>query len=181
MLAEVHMPKVYTLGQLDGLQISVKPSVIPVFILLWAGLTGIGYFFLNFPLFGALWAGFAAALLHYVSALWHQLSHAIAARRTGYPMSGIQFWGALSTSLYPTGEGELPKQIHIRRALGGPVGSLILTIVAGLLALVLFPTGVAVGWVLVFLFFDNLFMFTLGALLPLGFTDGSTLLHWMRM
>ncbi len=25
---------------------------------------------------------------------------------------------------------------------------------------------------------DNLFIFTIGSLLPLGFTDGSTLLHW---
>jgi hypothetical protein len=30
----------------------------------------------------------------------------------------------------------------------------------------------------IFTFIDNLLVFTAGALLPLGFTDGSTLLHW---
>jgi hypothetical protein len=31
---------------------------------------------------------------------------------------------------------------------------------------------------LVFFFLDNLLVFTIGSLLPLGFTDGSTLLAW---
>jgi hypothetical protein len=34
-------------------------------------------------------------------------------------------------------------------------------------------------WVLPLFSLDNLFFFTLGALLPLGFTDGSTILRWM--
>jgi len=33
-------------------------------------------------------------------------------------------------------------------------------------------------WLALFFFLVNLFGFTLGSLLPLGFTDGSTLLHW---
>jgi hypothetical protein len=128
----------------------------------------------------ALAGGLAAAFLHYCSELWHQLGHAAAARRTGYPMSGIMFWAALSTSLYPKNEGALPRDIHIPRALGGPTSSFVLFLVAGLLALALKPFGGAAYWVIVFLCLDNLLVFSLGALRPLGFTDGSTLLYWLR-
>jgi hypothetical protein len=34
------------------------------------------------------------------------------------------------------------------------------------------------GFLLLFFFLDNLLVFTLGAFLPLGFTDGSTLLRY---
>jgi Zn-dependent protease len=174
------MPKVYPFGRLAGLQISARASTIPAFILVWAGLSGVGHFLLHLDWTAALIGGLAAACLHYVSELWHQLGHAIAARRSGHPMKGIQFWGALSTSLYPLDEGELPKQVHIFRALGGPLGSLILSLLTGLLALATYSAGSAAGWVLAFLFLDNLLLLTLGALLPLGFTDGSTLLKWIR-
>jgi hypothetical protein len=74
-------------------------------------------------------------------------------------MKGIQFWGAL-TSLYPRWmRGELPKQVHIFRALGGPLGSLIL-LLTGLLALATYSAGSAAGWVLAFLFLDNLLVLT---------------------
>jgi hypothetical protein len=33
-------------------------------------------------------------------------------------------------------------------------------------------------WIVFFSFLENLFVFTLGAFLPLGFTDGSTLLRY---
>jgi hypothetical protein len=33
-------------------------------------------------------------------------------------------------------------------------------------------------WVALFFFLDNLLVLTLGAFVPLGFTDGSTLLRW---
>jgi hypothetical protein len=86
----------------------------------------------------------------------------------------------LSTSLYPKNEGELPGSVHITRALGGPISSFALSMPAGLLALALKASGGIVYWAAVYLWLDNLLVFSLGALLPLGFTDGSTLLYWMR-
>ncbi|MFQ5436102.1 MAG: hypothetical protein ACE5FD_14615, partial [Anaerolineae bacterium] len=75
-------------------------------------------------------------------------------------------------------EPELPAHIHLRRALGGPAASALLTLLAGLLALAL-RGAPGLRWPLAaFLFLDNLLVFTLGAFLPLGFTDGSTLLHY---
>jgi hypothetical protein len=91
-------------------------------------------------------------------------------------MIGVRFWGPLSSSLYPANEPPLPGPVHIRRALGGAPFSGLLALVAAALALLL-PGGV-VGGLLWFLFAENVLVFSLGALLPLGFTDGSTLLHW---
>lgn len=174
------MEKNIKIGRLLGLEISARSSALPVFLLIWAALSAIGLWVLHLPLLAALLGGLAAALLHYLSDLWHQLCHSFAARLTGHPMTGVQFWGALSTSLYPENEGSLPAEVHIRRALGGPVGSLALTVAAGILSLALRSAGGVWMWEAIFLFFDNLLFFTLGAFLPLGFTDGSTLLYWLR-
>ncbi len=166
------------LGHVAHLSLSAKPSALIAFILLWAFLSGVGVTFLRIPLPQAIIAGLVAALLHWCSETVHQLGHAWAARRTGYPMIGIRFWGLLSTSLYPPDEPALPAAIHIRRALGGLPASLSLALVAAALALALRPAGGPAWWVAVFFFLENLLVFGLGALLPLGFTDGSTLLQW---
>ena len=174
------MKKQYRLGRLAGLELSYRRSIFPVFIILWLILSAVGLLVLDLSPLSALAGGLVAALLHYVSELWHQLGHAAAARRTGHRMTGVVFWAALSTSLYPKEEGDLPGGIHIKRALGGPIGSLRLSLAAGLLALALKPSGGAAYWTTLFLCIDNLLVFGLGSLLPLGFTDGSTLLYWMK-
>ena len=174
------MTQKYPLGRLAGLELSYRRSIIPAFIFLWAILSAVGLWVLDLPPLSALAGSLAAASLHYCSDLWHQFGHAAAARRTGYPMIGVVFWGALSTSLYPNHEGDLPGRIHITRALGGPISSLALSMAAGLLALALKTSGGTLYWTVIFLCLDNLLVFGLGALLPLGFTDGSTLLYWMR-
>lgn len=84
----------------------------------------------------------------------------------------------VATSLYPKDEPELPGEIHIRRALGGPPGSLTLSLTAGVIALILRPIGGVVWWVALFFFLDNFIVLTICAFLPMGFTDGSTLLEW---
>ncbi len=175
------MSRSFSIGRLAGLRISAVGSVLPAFILFWILLSVLGLILLHLDPAEAFIGGFLAALLHYLSELWHQLSHAWAARLTGYPMSGVRFWGFLGTSLYPEKEGNLPAQIHIRRALGGPIGSLLLALIMGLLTLVLQPSGGLLYALALFLFLDNLFVLSLGALLPLGFTDGSTLIHYFGL
>jgi hypothetical protein len=109
--------------------------------------------------------------------LTHHLGHAFAARSTGHPMRGIAFWGVIGTSLYPPDEPPLPAAVHRRRALGGPPASALYGLLLGWLALALRRRGGAPYRVAQFLCFDNLVGFALGSLLPLGFTDGSTLLR----
>jgi hypothetical protein len=167
------------LGRLAGLRLSAEPSAIVGSILLWVVLSAFALLLLNFSLDAAILGGFAAMLLHWVSVFAHQLGHAWAARRTGYAMTGVRLRGLLSLSIYPNDEPALPASIHIRRALGGPQGSLLTTLIAALPPLLL-SAGSSPWWVALFFFLNNLFVFTLGSFLPLGFTDGSTLLKWGR-
>jgi hypothetical protein len=174
------MSKTYYLGKVAGLRVSAHSSVLPAYTLLWMLLGGIGYWLLNFPALLALSGSLVCALLHIFSEFWHNLGHATAARMTGHPMIGVRYWGFLASSIYPAGEGQLPAQVHIRRALGGPAASLILALAAGVVVIAIRPAGGSAWWIALFFFLDNLFFFTLGALLPLGFNDGSTLLYWLR-
>lgn len=168
------------LAKVAGLDLSAEPLAVAGSILLWVVLAAAGVWLLDLPVGAAVVGGLVATVLHWLSDIGHQLGHAWAARRTGYPMSGIRLgkWLVLGTSLYPAGEGSLPAEIHIRRALGGPLGSLLVSLVTGIAALLLYPVGGAVRWVSLFLFVENFVLLTLGAFMPLGFTDGSTLLEW---
>lgn len=161
-----------------GLEIEVAPSAILSFAVVGGGLALFAWKALKWRPYSAAAGGLLAALVHTLSELWHQLGHARAARQTGFPMRGVRFWGPLATSVYPAHEGMLTPDVHILRALGGPLFSLILTVVTGLLVLLAQLIGGLPLFLTLFAFADNLLVFTLGAFLPLGFTDGSTLLTW---
>jgi hypothetical protein len=180
MPEEVIAMKEYKLGEVAGLSLSVEPVAIVGSILLLVLLSGVAIVVLNLPVGEAIVGSLLAVTLHWVSDMAHNLGHAWAARRTGYPMIGIRFgkWGLLGTSLYPPDEQALPATTHIRRALGGPIGSLLFSLVAAVTALALRTVGGVLWRLGVFFFLDNLVVFELGAFLPLGFTDGSTLLQW---
>jgi hypothetical protein len=154
------------------------PSAWIGVVALWVLFSAIGLFVLGIEWPKAIVGGLIAALLHFASDILHQLGHAWAARQTGYPMTGVRLWGVLSTSVYPRDEPPLPASVHIRRALGGPLGSLLVSILAALLLFALRDRDGVLRWLALFFFLDNLLTFTLGAFLPLGFTDGSTLLYW---
>lgn len=126
----------------------------------------------------AILAGVLATLLHWLGELLHQSGHAMVARRLGYPMQRIRAWYVLAAGLYPKNEPPLPAEIHIRRALGGPAASVMMSVVGVLAALLLRPLGGLPYYLALFFALENFFVFFIGALLPLGFTDGSTLLHW---
>lgn len=167
------------LTKLANLNLTMMPSTIISVILLWIALSAVGIWLLALPITEAIIGALAAVALHEISGFVHQLGHAWAARRTGYPMVGVRLWGLLGTSVYPPDEPALPGSVHIRRALGGPQISLLLSLVAGAILLALNGSwGQTLGWVALFFFLDNLLVFTLGALTPLGFNDGSTLLEW---
>src|SRR5512138_2110065 len=111
----------YKLGRLAGLHLSVLPMAFVGSMLLFVLLSGISIGILHLPFGEAILGSLLAVILHWTSTLAHHLGHAWAARRTGYPMSGIRFGtlGVLATSLYPPEEPRLPANIHIQRALGG--------------------------------------------------------------
>ena len=172
------MPTEIELGRVAGLRLSARPSVVAGSLILWGVLSGVAAALLALPLGAAMAGGLIAVALQWASVLVHHLGHAWAARRTGYPMVGVQFFAVLGTSLYPPDEPPLPGAVHRRRALGGPTASLLLALAAVPFALALRRRGGLPWWLAAFLVTNNLATLSLGALLPLGFTDGSTLLRW---
>lgn len=169
-----------TLGQLQELEIRARPSAVLSAFIIATAITLLLFKSLKWRPWAAVSGGFIAALIHYLSELWHQFGHARAAEQTGFPMQGVTLMGPVpvGVSVYPDSEGLLPAETHIMRALGGPIFSLLLTLASGLLALLFRPFGGLPLFLTVFTFLDNLLIYTIGALLPLGFTDGSTLLAW---
>ena len=165
------------IGHLAGLDLSARPSSILGSLLLWMLFAILGWF-LWADLGAALMFGLSCTLLHWLSDLVHHLGHAWAASRAGYPMTGISAWFIFGQSLYPPDEPPLPGRVHVRRALGGPIASITLGGLTGLLALLIYPSNSLIGWLLIVLMLDNLLVLGFGAFLPLGFTDGSTLLAW---
>ena len=171
--------RTYRRGRLLGLEVSATPLTLVGVLIIWllVGAAVRGAFAL--PLAQAALAGFVAALLWWLIELVHQLGHAVAARGTGHPMAGIEFgqFALFARSIYPADEPDLPASVHIRRALGGPAASLALGVAAGLAALLVPAHGLA-WWTALYIAAVSTLVMGLGALLPLGFTDGSTLLAW---
>ena len=165
------------LGQVAGLELSAIPSAIVGSIVLWVVLSGLAIWLGLSPL-NVVIGAVMAVVLHWACELVHQLGHAWAARRVGYPMIGIRFWGMLSTSLYPLDEPPLPAALHIRRALGGPTASLLLSLVTALLAWTLRSFDELLWLLALFLSLESFIVMTLGALMPMSFNDGGTLVRW---
>jgi Zn-dependent protease len=172
-------------GRLLGIEVSLAQGfalgTVAVLVVFW--MVGIVVFHRR-PA-NALAGAFALTLLHWLNELVHNYGHYRAARSTGFPMEGVRLGtreslSVFGTSVYPTGEQELSARVHIRRALGGPIANAILGVVGLLPLLLLSATGSHFAWVAVVFVAENLLVFAVGNLLPVGFNDGSTLLHWMR-
>ncbi|MFN2136991.1 MAG: hypothetical protein ACK2UK_13610 [Candidatus Promineifilaceae bacterium] len=166
------------MGRVAGLQIRAGLSAAAAMLAIAGGVFLLLRKLLKWQPGTAVAGGIMASAIHFLSEFWHQYGHARAAQETGFPMSGVTLVGPVGLSVYPKNEGLLPAETHIQRALGGPLFSLILALGTGTLSLLLRPIGGLPLFLTFFAFLDNALVFTVGALLPLGFTDGSTLLAW---
>lgn len=177
------MSRTIRLGNFLGWEWSADWNVLPSAALVALGLSWVAAHTMNLPAATALVAGILAMLLHYVSDVLHNLGHRLAAARTGYPMRGIHFFLVLAGSVYPRDEPQLPGKIHIQRALGGPMMSLIVTVMMGVGMILAWDNGGIARFVTSFGFVTNLLIFTIGALVPplrLGWfsNDGGTIVAW---
>jgi len=170
--------RTYVLGKVLGLKITIENSAIVAGFVLWAILAVFGKEFLSLTGPDVVVGGGLLVLMHYGLGFVHQFGHALAAAQTKYEMTGMHYWLLLTRSIYPPREPRLPAKVHIQRAKGGPIASAILSGGLGLLALLLIPIGGLTLEIVTFLFLDNLLVFTLGALLPLPFSDGGTIKEW---
>lgn len=172
--------KEYQVGRIGRLTITVDDTAVFSWLGLWLLLFVLALWLLPLSATQAFLGSLIAVGLHVLATLGHHLGHVWAAQQVGYPMRGIHFWFLLATSRYPYFERRLPAITHIRRALGGPIASLLITLAATSLWLVVRERNDLAAW-LIFLFTaDSLLIFTLGAIIPLPFieTDGGTLLRW---
>jgi hypothetical protein len=166
------------LGRVNNLAVSFAPSAVLGSAVIWAVTVVVAVVIFHVGLAEALAGGLIFTLLHWFSELIHNFGHAAAARRSGHPMTGVEFYLVIGLSQYPRDEPELPAGVHIRRALGGPTYSAVLVLAAALITTGMAGLHVPLTWVALLFLCDNLFVFSLGAFLPLGFTDGSTILRW---
>ncbi|CAG0977276.1 hypothetical protein ANRL2_02139 [Anaerolineae bacterium] len=174
----------FPLFTINGLKISATPSAIIGSLVLWVILTIVALVFTELSLIVSVVAGFLTMLLHWAFEIIHQMGHASAARKAGYPMLGVRLYLVLGASLYPADELDLPAQIHIQRALGGPkISLMVLAIATAILLLVWSAAGDFVRMLALFALLDNLLVFTIGAVVPFPFpnlieNDGVTLMRW---
>lgn len=173
--------KTIHLGKLGPLMISAFPNVVIGIAALWVIFTAIAYLMIRLSLPESLIGGFIATLIHYSLDTLHHFGHYLAGKRVGYPMKGVRFWWILGQSIYPSDEPELPAQTHVQRALGGPIFSGLIAIIAGIVTWLLIPRGGLSYWLALFAFLESLFVFSLGAFIPLPVLDGGTLLrYWSK-
>lgn len=166
------------LFNLMGLTFYGTPLLVVGVLFGWGLFAGLAIALFDIPTGEAILGGLLLVFLNEAGEIWHQFGHAIAARRTGYPMTGVSLWLTIGTSLYPDDEPELSGKIHIQRALGGPIFSLIPAIITGIIALALQPFDETPGWIALFCFVNMIGVFVIGAMMPLGISDGSTILRY---
>ena len=117
----------------------------------------------------ALLVGVCFAAYHEIAQFVHQLGHALAARATGYPMTGIRYEWGFTYSEYLPNEPPLPDNVHIQRSLGGVGGITLMLVIAVLLWLQVDVTANGfMRWVLNFVLFDSLLLFIASAVLSDG-------------
>lgn len=166
-----------------GVQTTITRLGLVSFGVAGLGLAGLAGAWSGLPLGAALLAGALGALSMFVSEWLHQMGHAVAARRTGYPMHAMHFRSVLAVSEYPAEEPELPAALHIRRALGGFWVNLLIGLFLAPYAFFAGFGGGGAAWAVGFATFYNLVVLGLGALVPIDLpgtltTDGATLLRY---
>jgi hypothetical protein len=172
------------LFHIGALQISMRFSVVPTAIVLTSTFV-IFLALIGFPAVEAVAGGFLMTLALYAAGLLHHIGHALAAARTGHPMAGVVFYLMLGQSLYPPDEGPLPPQVHIQRALGGPIMSGVVALATGAVALLLSGSSGLAYWIALFTAATSLLAFCWGAMLPVvlpggAMTDGYVIFVWAR-
>lgn len=168
-------------GRFASLDLNAAPALFVITsVLMWAFFAALGSIFFHVGIKSVVAGGLVLTVAHVASEVFHQMGHARAARQVGHPMTGVRLMGIIGISIYPAGEVELTPDQHLHRAWGGPPASFALTIAGGAVAWITWQVAPHYAWVPLVFFLDNLFFFALGAFAPLGFTDGSTIIHWTR-
>jgi hypothetical protein len=179
--AKIIKQRVTYLFTIADLQIMALRSAFWGSWILWIVFTLVCRWVFDLSVSESIVVGFIGMLLHWLGEFFHNYGHSLAAKRTGFPMKGILGIWIVGMSVYPKDEPEIAPELHIQRALGGPIFSIVSGIVWGLIALYMRPEGGILYGLVAFFALENLFFYGFGAFLPLRFTDGSTILKYRNI
>jgi len=179
------MKNYFELGTFGGMRVTCKYFVLNVSLVLVVVISVAAILLFGVAPAWALVGSIAFVLHHHFLEIWHQYGHYRAGKALGYPLRYVSMVHVLAASIYPKDEPELPREIHIQRALGGPRWSFLFSLGMGLAGVLLYVVGVTpLANVLLFVSVYNFGFFVVGAFVPLDFigieTDGSTLLRYRR-
>lgn len=104
----------------------------------------------------------------------HSIGHLVAGKIAGSPADDVVITATRQLTLYSGDQSDLPREVHLTRALGGPVANLL----GGVAGLVLMPllgnSPILLGWTLL-----N-FVFGFGSLAPIESLDGGSIARHLR-
>ena len=155
--------------------VKIKIVVLPMFIVLWGGITWLGlYWHPERSFWQGLLIGFASTVLLFLSDFGHPFAHIFSARYAGAPMDEILFSESMPRTLYQN--NDVSPNVHRMRAMGG----LIYNLVGLLLSLTIFQIASGdsivrelMGWSA---FGHGLILVM--SLIPLPMVDGGTIFKW---
>lgn len=169
------LPTGTTLYRFNGVPVIAQPSFWPAPILLTSLLSwAAGLRHPELTWLQRLGTGLLATLIALPADIGHAMAHTVSARLAGAPMHEIVLSSGMPRTLYAN--NEFPPRIHIWRSLGGPLFSLI----SSLLSQVWYrfsPHGsLCNDLAKVSLVSHSTILF--GSLAPLNMVDGGTILKW---
>lgn len=184
------MSRKINLGRFLNVEITMAMSSFVTMAIVFVVATLAASTLLSQEIGAAIIFGVGVVFIHWWGDFLHQVGHILAASRLKYPAYRLHFWGPLSTTMYPKDEPELLPTMHVKRALGGPIASIIVSFVYGLILYVVGEGYEPINWLALFGVVESILVFTLGALTPMNpfmpdsmkdfKTDGDIVLDWFQ-
>jgi len=169
------LPSGTTLYRFNGVPVVVKPDFWPVPILLTGFLTWFaGHRSPERTWFQRLKVGMLTMPVAWFADVGHAMAHTISARFAGAPMDEILLSSGMPRTLYRN--NAVPPKTHIQRSLGGPIFSLICSMIS-LLWWRSSPQGSLSHELAEASLFGHSFIL-LGSVAPLPMVDGGIILKW---
>ena len=169
------LPSENALFHFNGVPVVVRPAFWPIPILLFGFLTWVaGHRRPQLSWLQRLGVGLLAMPVALVADVGHALAHTVSARMAGAPMDEILLYAGMPRTLYQN--NAVPPKTHIQRSLGGPVFSLICSLLS-----LLWWRRTARGSTSHELAEASLAAHSfilLGSLTPLPIVDGGVILKW---
>ena len=169
------MQRAQTLVTIWGTPVKVEPVFLSNLTMLWVGLTLLGrYLHPERSVWGSALLGLSIMVLLLVADLGHAFAHILSARFAEAPMDEVLISAGMPRTLYF--DNDVPPAAHRKRALGGPIFS-VLGVLLSLLVYILALSGTLArelsGWSLL-----GHGLILLGSLIPLPIVDGGSILKW---